>query len=61
MFSVSGTHFCSRLGKPQVLVWPEELGILKKLIHLIGTQTRDLPACTTLLQQTISRENSLKK
>jgi hypothetical protein len=30
----------------------EGLGILKK-IHLIGTQTRDLPACSTVPQPTM--------
>jgi hypothetical protein len=28
----------------------EELGKLKKLIHLIGFRTRDLPACGTATQ-----------
>jgi hypothetical protein len=44
-FSVCGSHFCSRLSEPQGLVWPEGLGQLKKCIHLMGSRTRDLPAC----------------
>jgi hypothetical protein len=48
-FPASGTHFCYRLNKPQGLVRPEGLGKLKKLIHLIGAQTRDLPACSIVL------------
>jgi hypothetical protein len=32
----------------QVLVRPEGLGKLKKFIHLIGSRTRDLPACSIL-------------
>jgi hypothetical protein len=45
-FSVSDTHFCQRLSKSQGLVRPEGLRNLKKLIHLIGFRTRDLPACS---------------
>jgi hypothetical protein len=46
-FSASGTHFCYRLGKPQGLVRPEELGKMKKKIYdLIGNRTRNLPACS---------------
>jgi hypothetical protein len=33
-FSVSGTHFCYRMSKPQGLVLLEGLGKLKKLICL---------------------------
>jgi hypothetical protein len=39
-FYVSGTHL--RLSKPQDLVRPEGLGNLIKIIHLIGSRTRDL-------------------
>jgi hypothetical protein len=28
------------------LMWPEGLGKLKKFIHLIGSRTRDLLACS---------------
>jgi hypothetical protein len=45
-FSASGSHFCYRLSEPQGLVWPEKLGKFKKCVHLIGSQTRDLPACS---------------
>jgi hypothetical protein len=45
-FSVSGTHFSQRLSKPQGLVLPEGLGKFKKLIHLIGSRTCDLRACS---------------
>jgi hypothetical protein len=34
-----------RLSGSQILVWPEGLHKLKKFIHLIGSQTRDLLAC----------------
>jgi hypothetical protein len=46
-FSASGTHFCEKLSEPQGLVRPGELGKLKKLIHIIGSRTRDLPARST--------------
>jgi hypothetical protein len=46
-FSVYTTHFCQRLSEPQDLVQLEELVKLKeKSIHLIGSRTRELPACT---------------
>jgi hypothetical protein len=45
-FSASGTHFCLRLSKHQGLEQPEGLGKLEKSFHLIGSQTRDLPACS---------------
>jgi hypothetical protein len=38
-FSASGTHLGKRLRKPQGLVPSEGLGKLKKLIHLITSQT----------------------
>jgi hypothetical protein len=47
-FSASATHFCYRLSKPKGLVSPEGLRKLKKIIDLIGSRTRDLPACTTV-------------
>jgi hypothetical protein len=43
----SGTHFCQRLSEPQDPVRPKGLGKLKEFIHLIGSQTRDLSACST--------------
>jgi hypothetical protein len=47
--SASGTHFCSWLREPQFLLWLEGLGKLRKLIHLIRSQTGDLPACSTVM------------
>jgi hypothetical protein len=41
-FSPSVTNFCKRLNKPRCLLWLEGLRQLKKLIHLIGSRTRDL-------------------
>jgi hypothetical protein len=35
---------------PKAIVRLEGLGKLKKKIHLIGTRTRDLPACGTVPQ-----------
>jgi hypothetical protein len=48
--SVSDTHFCWRLSKPQVLVRLEEL--VKTFNDLIITQTHDLPACSVAPQPT---------
>jgi hypothetical protein len=31
-------------------VWPEELGKLIKIIHLIGSRTRDLPVCNVRIK-----------
>jgi hypothetical protein len=39
-FSASGNHFSSKLSKPQGLERLKELRKLKKIIHLIGPQTR---------------------
>jgi hypothetical protein len=36
-FSASGTHFCSKLSKPQCVVQLEGLGKVIKLIHFIGS------------------------
>jgi hypothetical protein len=38
-------------------VLPEGLGILKKFIHLIGSRTRDLPACSYRVPLTLNRMN----
>jgi hypothetical protein len=46
-FSASDTNFFYRLGEPQGPVRPEGLGELEK-IHLIGSRTRDLQACSLL-------------
>jgi hypothetical protein len=42
-YYASGTHFCSRLSKPQSLVRPERLGKSMKIIQLIRSRTRDHP------------------
>jgi hypothetical protein len=47
-FSAPGTHFCYRLSKPQGPVRTEGLGKLKTLIHLIGSRTSGLPACSMM-------------
>jgi hypothetical protein len=44
-FYASGTHFCQRLSKSQGLMRPEGLDKFIKIIHLIGSRTRDLPVC----------------
>jgi hypothetical protein len=38
----------------------EELGKLKKKTHLIGTQTRDLPACSIVPQPTMLSRTQFK-
>jgi hypothetical protein len=45
-----GSQMAVRLSalRTQVLVRPEGLGKLKNFIHLIGSRTRDLPACSTV-------------
>jgi hypothetical protein len=49
-FSASGTYLCHRLNKPQSPSRLEGLGKLeKKIIHLIGSPTHDLPACSKCL------------
>jgi hypothetical protein len=58
-FSVSGTHFCSRLSKPEGLVQPEGLGKFKKLIYLIGSRISDLPACSIVPQRLSIEQNSI--
>jgi hypothetical protein len=51
-FSASGTHFCYGQSKPQDLVQMDGLGKLKKKKnHLIGSRTRDLPACSIAPKQ----------
>jgi hypothetical protein len=53
--SLYGTPFCQRLSKPQGLVRLERLGQLnkQKSDDLIGTRTRDFPACTIALQPSV--------
>jgi hypothetical protein len=45
-FSASGTPFCQRVSKPQGLVRPEIMGKLIKIVHLIGSWTPSLLACS---------------
>jgi hypothetical protein len=54
-FSAFGTHFCYRLSKPKGLVRPEVLGKLKKVIHLVGSRTRDHPVYSIVPQPVRSR------
>jgi hypothetical protein len=49
-FSAPDTYICWRLSKPRGLVRLEELGKLEKLIHLNGSRTRDLRACSIVPQ-----------
>jgi hypothetical protein len=49
-FSASATHFCWRLSKPLGLVLPKGLGKLNKFIHLIGSRTCHLPACSIVYE-----------
>jgi hypothetical protein len=50
-FSASGSLICYRLSEPQGPVRPEGLGKLKKkCIHLIGSRTRNLTACSLMPQ-----------
>jgi hypothetical protein len=44
-FSASDTYICKRLSKRQGLVRLERLNKLKRLIHLVGSRIRELPAC----------------
>jgi hypothetical protein len=44
-FSASGTHFCSRLGKPQDLVRLEGSGKLKKKNHLPHRLSNQVKIC----------------
>jgi hypothetical protein len=52
--------FLLELSKPQGLVGPEELGNLIKIIHLIGSRTRDLPVCNSALTTTLPRAPKLE-
>jgi hypothetical protein len=51
-FSVPATHFSYKMSKPQGLVRRKGLGKLKK-IHLIGSRTRDLSACSIVPYTTL--------
>jgi hypothetical protein len=48
--SVSDTYFCHRLSKLQELELLEELRQLITFVDLIGSRTRDLPACRIMPQ-----------
>jgi hypothetical protein len=56
--SVSDSNLCQRLNKTQLLVILEGLGKLIKIVHLIGSRTRYLPACS-VLTTTLSHAHSL--
>jgi hypothetical protein len=49
-FSAFDSHFCYRLSESQGLVRPQGLGKLRNFIHLIGSRTSDLPACSLVPQ-----------
>jgi hypothetical protein len=48
---IPGTHICYRLSRPQGHSAAGWIRSIEK-IHLIGTQTRDLPACSIVPQLT---------
>jgi hypothetical protein len=50
-FTCSGTHFCQRLSKPQVLVRLEGLGKFKKFVSLIVSRTHDLSTFTIVPEE----------
>jgi hypothetical protein len=47
-----GTHFCWRLSRPQGYNAAGRVRSIKKSNDHIGNQTRDLPACSIVLQPT---------
>jgi hypothetical protein len=47
--SASHTHFCFRPSKPQELLRSGGLDKFIKIIHLVGSRTRNLPACSMAL------------
>jgi hypothetical protein len=47
-----GTHFCLRLSRPQGYSPSGRIRSIEK-IHLVGTRTRDFPACSIVTQPTI--------
>jgi hypothetical protein len=49
---ISGTHFCQRLSRPHGDNVATKIRLIEKSIDLIGTRTRDLPACSILPQTT---------
>jgi hypothetical protein len=49
--NLPGTHFCWRLSRPQGHSAAGRIRYIEK-IHLIGTRTRDLPACSIVPQPT---------
>jgi hypothetical protein len=48
-FAASDTHLCQRLSELLCLVLLEGLDKLIKIIHIIWSRTRDLPACSIVL------------
>jgi hypothetical protein len=51
--NLPGTHFCKKLSGPQGHSAAGRIRSIEK-IHLIGTRTRDLPACSIVPQPTTS-------
>jgi hypothetical protein len=49
---IPGTHFCSRLSRPQGRGAAGRIRSIEKCNDLIGNRTRDLPVCSTVLQLT---------
>jgi hypothetical protein len=49
---IPGTHFCERLSRPQGHSAAGRIRSIEKSIDLIGTRTRNLPACRIVPQPT---------
>jgi hypothetical protein len=49
---IPGTHFCQRLSRTQSHSAAGRIRSNEKSNELIGNRTRDLPACSTVLQPT---------
>jgi hypothetical protein len=50
--NIPGTHFCKKLSRPQVHSVAGNFRSIEKYNNLIGTRTRDLPACSVEPQPT---------
>jgi hypothetical protein len=55
---IPGTHLCQRLSRPQGHSAAGRIRSIEK-IHLIGSHTRDLPACSLVSQPTTLSRNPL--
>jgi hypothetical protein len=55
---ISGTHFCSRLSRPQGHNATARINSLKIFSDSIGNRTRDLPVCSAVLQPTAPLHSS---